>query len=74
MRSFILISFIYNLNIQNKNNVSPEIHVELSGKRRVFSGIISVLLISQTQYLKQYKDTNCYNCTVLIVSLNKSMA
>ena len=35
-RSFILISFIYNLKIQNENNISPEIHLLSSGKSRVF--------------------------------------
>ena len=35
-RSLILIFFIYNLKIYNKNNISPEIYLALSDKSRVF--------------------------------------
>ena len=35
-RSLILIFFIYNLKIYNKNNISPEIYLALSDKSRAF--------------------------------------
>ena len=39
-RSFILISFIYNLKIKRKCNILPEIHLVLSAKKRVFNTLL----------------------------------